>query len=83
MGDRIESFEDLEVYQLALALQQDVFELTKTFPKEETYSLTDQIRRSSRSIGANISEAWLPAPLPAHRTYRPEGRDEDVCCVCH
>ncbi len=66
MGSRVASFEDLEVYQLALELQQEVFELTKTFPKEERYSLTDQIRRSSRSIGANISEAWGKRRYPAH-----------------
>ena len=66
MGDRIESFEDLEVYQLALELQQEVFELTKMFPREERCSLIDQIRRSSRSIGANISEAWEKRRYPAH-----------------
>ena len=66
MGSRIESFEDLEVYRLALELQQEIFELTKTFPSEERYSLTDQIRRSSRSIGANISEAWGKRRYPAH-----------------
>lgn len=58
MNRRIESFRDLKVYQKAFALQQEVFELTKSSPKEELYSLTDQLRRSSRSIGANISEAW-------------------------
>ncbi len=66
MGQRIESFEDLEVYQLALKLQQDVFELSKTFPSEERYSLTDQVRRSSRSIGSNIAEAWAKRRYPAH-----------------
>ena len=66
MGDKIQSFEDLDVYQLAFELQQEIFELTKTFPKEETYSLTDQIRRSSRSIGANIAEAWAKRRYPAH-----------------
>ena len=54
MGSRIESFEDLKVYQLALELQQDIFRLSKSFPKDETYSLTDQVRRSSRSVGANL-----------------------------
>jgi len=58
MAKRIESCRDLEVYLKAFALQQDVFELTKSFPKEELYSLTDQIRRSSRSVGSNIAEAW-------------------------
>jgi len=47
-------FQDLEVYQKAVAIAQDIFRLTKTFPKEETYSLTDQVRRCSRSIGAQI-----------------------------
>jgi four helix bundle protein len=52
------SFRDLIVYQKAKAVSRIIFELSKTFPKEETYSLTDQIRRSSRSIGAQIAEAW-------------------------
>ena len=56
-----ESFRDLIVYQKAKAVSRKIFELTKSFPKEETYSMTDQIRRSSRSIGAQIAEAWLPA----------------------
>ena len=55
------SFRDLEAYQKAQALAQDIYNLTKAFPKEETYSLTDQLRRSSRSVGAQIAEAWLPA----------------------
>ena len=53
-----ESFRDLIVYQKAKAVSRIIFELSKKFPKEETYSLTDQIRRSSRSIGAQIAEAW-------------------------
>ncbi len=52
---------DLDVYKVAFEVQQYVFRITKSFPKEEMYSLTDQIRRSSRSVGANLSEAWLPA----------------------
>jgi four helix bundle protein len=49
---------DLEVYQRAFAAAMEVFRLSKTFPAEEKYSLTDQGRRSSRSVAANISEAW-------------------------
>jgi len=49
---------DLEVYQKAFAAAMQIFELTKGFPLEERYSLTDQIRRSSRSVCANIGEAW-------------------------
>lgn len=51
-------YRDLKVFQLSYKLAMDIFEITKTFPKEERYSLTDQIRRSSRSIAANIAEAW-------------------------
>ena len=60
------SVEDLEVYEVAFKLQRRIFRMTKTFPKEEMYSLTDQIRRSSRSIGANIREAWAKRRYPAH-----------------
>ena len=52
------SFRDLIVYQKAKSVSRLIFELSKSFPKEETYSLTDQMRRSSRSIGAQIAEAW-------------------------
>ena len=49
---------DLVVYQKAFAAAMELYHLSKLFPKEETYSLTDQIRRSSRSVNANITEAW-------------------------
>jgi four helix bundle protein len=55
---KIESFKDLIVYQKAYKLAMEIFELTNSFPKEEKYSLTDQIRRSSRSVTACIAEAW-------------------------
>jgi four helix bundle protein len=54
----VKSFKDLEVYRLARELAKEIFILTKNFPPEEKYSLTDQIRRSSRSVGAQIAEAW-------------------------
>lgn len=54
----IRHFRDLEVYQNALAAGLRVYEPSKKFPPEEKYSLTDQIRRSSRSVCANIAEAW-------------------------
>jgi len=63
---KIQSFNELEVYRLAFAVQQEIFELSKRFPKEEAYSRTDQIRRSSRSVGANIAEAWRKRRYPAH-----------------
>ena len=58
MGKKILRHQDLLVYQKAIEAAMEIFELSKTFPKEETYSLTDQIRRSSRSVPANIAEAW-------------------------
>jgi four helix bundle protein len=62
----VKKFEELEVYQLALELQRQIFALSKRFPKDEQYSLTDQIRRSSRSVGANIAEAWHKRRYTAH-----------------
>lgn len=58
MTKLIQSHEDLDVYKLAFDAAMQIFEVTKKFPKEETYALTDQIRRSSRSICSNIAEAW-------------------------
>jgi len=52
------SFKDLRVYQKAREVSQTVFRHSKVFPKEEMYSLTDQVRRSARSVGAQIAEAW-------------------------
>ncbi|QKQ75946.1 four helix bundle protein [Nostoc sp. TCL240-02] len=54
----IKSHEDLEVYKMAFDVAMKIFELSKKFLVEEKYSLTDQIRRSSRSVCANLAEAW-------------------------
>jgi four helix bundle protein len=66
MSERISSFKDLRVYKLAFELQQEIFKTSKRFPAEERYALTDQIRRASRSIGANLSEAWQKRLYVAH-----------------
>lgn len=58
MTEKIKSIRDLKVYNLAYKLAMDVFEITKKFPKEEIYSLTDQIRRSARSVAINIREGF-------------------------
>ncbi len=58
MAKRIESYRELRVYQNALEVAMEIFELTKTFPPEERYSMVDQMRRSSRSVCTNIAEAW-------------------------
>ena len=55
---KIKTHEDLEIYQIAFKTAMEIFELSKKFPAEEKYSLTDQIRRSSRSVCANLAEAW-------------------------
>jgi len=60
------SFRDLVVYRKAKKVSRAIFETSKGFPKEETYSLTDQIRRASRSIGAQIAEAWAKRRYPRH-----------------
>ena len=54
----IRTHHDLEVYQTAFNLAMEIFQKSKSFPKEERYSLTDQVRRSSRSVCANLAEAW-------------------------
>lgn len=55
---KIESVRDLEAYKLAFNCAMEIFEITKAFPSEEKYSLADQIRRSSRSVCANLVESW-------------------------
>jgi four helix bundle protein len=62
--DTIRSHRDLKVYQLSFTSGMEVYFLTKSFPKEELYSLTDQIRRSSRSVSANIAEAYRKRRYP-------------------
>ena len=55
---------DLKVYQLSYSLAMEIFNLSKKFPKEEIYSLTDQIRRSSRSVAVNIAEGFRKRQYP-------------------
>src|SRR6186713_507259 len=59
-------FEGLIVYRLAFQLAMDVYEITKKFPREELYSLTDQVRRSSRSVCANLAEGYRKRIYPKH-----------------
>lgn len=62
----IRSYKELRVYQAAMDAAMRIFELSKLFPVEEKYSLTDQMRRSSRSVCTNIGEAWRKRRYPAH-----------------
>ena len=66
MSTLAQSYRDLEVYQEAFRLQQAIFTMSKGLPAEERFSLTDQIRRSSRSVGANLAESWSKRRYPAH-----------------
>ena len=59
-------FQDLFAYQKVFSLAMEIFETTKKFPKEEMYSLTDQIRRSSRSVPITIAEAYRKREYPKH-----------------
>ena len=61
---KIRTHKELEVYQLAFKSAMKIFELSKEFPKDETYSLTDQIRRSSRSVCSNLAEAFRKRRYP-------------------
>lgn len=66
MGKWITSFRELDVYKRAFELAMTIFEHTKAFPREEQYSLTSQIRRSSRAVTANLAEAWAKRRYEAH-----------------
>jgi four helix bundle protein len=59
-----EGFRDWSVYQLAFELAMEIFRLSKSFPQEERFSLTDQIRRSSRSVAANVAEGYRKKQYP-------------------
>lgn len=63
---RINSAKDLEVYKKAYALSISIFHLSKEWPREEKYSLIDQVRRSSRSVCSNLREAWAKRRYEAH-----------------
>jgi four helix bundle protein len=62
----VSTFRELKVYQLSRQLSKEIFQISRQFPKEEMYSLTDQIRRSSRSVGAQIAESWAKKRYEKH-----------------
>jgi four helix bundle protein len=61
----VRDYHELQVYQLAFESAMQIFDVSRAFPREETYSLVDQIRRSSRSVCSNIAEAWRKRRYPA------------------
>jgi len=70
-------FKKLLAYQKGFELAMEIFEISKSFPKEETYSLTGQIRRSSRSVCANIAEAYRKRKYPKHYTSKLTDSDSE------
>ena len=71
-------FKQLKVYQKAYQLAKEIFEISKSFPVEEKYSLTDQIRRSSRAVCANIAEAYRKRRYPKHFTSKITDSDAEA-----
>lgn len=74
----IDGFKSLKVYQVSFSLAMQIFQLTKNFPKEEKYSLTDQIRRSSRSVCSNIAEGYRKRRYPKHFTSKITDADGEL-----
>jgi four helix bundle protein len=83
MAEKISSFRELRAYQAARSLAQNLFEESKGWPKDEVYSLTSQIRRSSRSVGAALAEAWAKRSYPAHFLSKLTDADAELQEVCH
>jgi len=74
----VKHFKELRVYKQGFAAASRIYELSKHWPKEERYSLTDQIRRSSRSVCANIAEAWRKRRYPAHFVSKLSDSDSEA-----
>jgi four helix bundle protein len=83
MTEKISSFRELKSYQEARSLAQVLFEESKEWPKEEVYSLTSQIRRSSRAVGAALAEAWAKRSYPAHFLSKLTDADAELQEVYH
>jgi four helix bundle protein len=79
MGERIERYKDLHVYQNAMEAAMEIFRLSKNFPPEEKYSLVDQIRRSSRSVCAHIAEAWRKRRYKAAFIAKLSDAESEAC----
>ena len=83
MAEKISSYRELKAYQAARSLAQNLFEESKRWPKDEVYSLTSQIRRSSRSVGAALAEAWAKRSYPAHFLSKLTDADAELQEVYH
>ena len=83
MAEKISSFRELKAYQAARSLAKIIFEASQAWPKEEAYSLTSQIRRSSRAVGAALAEAWAKRSYPAHFLSKLTDADAELQEICH
>jgi four helix bundle protein len=83
MGKNYQGFKDLIVYQKSFSLSMEIFEISKSFPKEEKYALTDQIRRSSRSIGSNLAESWPRRRYVKHFVAKLIDSQSEACETIH
>ena len=72
------SYQELKVFQMAYDVAMEIFELSKNFPKEEKYALTDQIRRSSRAVCANIAEGYRKRIYPKHFSMKMSDADAEA-----
>lgn len=79
MGEKINNYRELRVYQSAMEAAMKIFQLTKVFPIEEKYSMIDQIRRSSRSVCSNIAEAWRKRRYKAAFIAKLSDAESEAC----
>lgn len=82
-GQPVNSFREMRIYREAFAVQQEVFTLTRQWPAGERFALTDQIRRSSRAVGANLAEAWAKRRYPAHFVGKLSDADAELQETLH
>ena len=83
MTEKISTFSDLRAYRQARDLARQLFEKSRMWPKDEVYSLTTQIRRSFRSVGASLAEAWAKRRYPAHFLSKLTDADAELQETCH
>ncbi len=77
-GEMVRHFRELRVYKDAFRAAMTIFQISRSWPPEERYSLTDQIRRASRSVSTNIAEAWRKRRYPAHFTSKLSDGDSET-----
>jgi four helix bundle protein len=79
MGERIKTYKELNVFQNAMDTSMKIFQITKNFPPEERYSMVDQMRRSSRSVCANLAEAWRKRRYKAMFIAKLSDAESEAC----